>query len=115
MPRNYRRKEGDKAGMYLEDIGGLHNNDKLSVEQNHQAAHHNYARHEEEEGWGSWRRKGRSPMSKSSPVILSCSPFGQGAAAPGVVQRYMRTCIRIVRYAKTTAGTGNTTPLNQVK
>ncbi|PWY85310.1 hypothetical protein BO83DRAFT_4596 [Aspergillus eucalypticola CBS 122712] len=52
MPRNYCRKEGDKAGMYLEDIGALHNNDKLIVEQNHEAAHHNYARHEGRGGDG---------------------------------------------------------------
>lgn len=44
--------------MYLEDIGGLHNNDKLSVEQNHEAAHHNYARHEEEGGMGELETKG---------------------------------------------------------
>jgi hypothetical protein len=42
----------------LEDIGGLHNNDKLSVEQNHEAAHHNYARHEEEGGMGELETKG---------------------------------------------------------
>lgn len=58
MPRNYCQEEGDKAGMYLEDIGGLHNNDKLSVEQNHEAAHHNYARHEEEGGMGELETKG---------------------------------------------------------
>lgn len=45
--------------MYLEDIGGLHNNDELIVEQNHEAAHHNYARHEGRGGMEWLETKGK--------------------------------------------------------